>query len=134
MNPRPDSVFVADAPSDPMTRKAYVDKVTRQQIAARVFGDSFDRSGDRLDAHVEAVSSCCARIVEVKQALRGALDGRGGSALDLARELDSLERVSERAALHARLMDAAGSSLSRGSARWDAPWGFTGDDGRAWSR
>jgi DNA-binding winged helix-turn-helix (wHTH) protein len=26
--------------------------VTRQQIAARVFGDSFDRSGDRLDAHV----------------------------------------------------------------------------------
>jgi hypothetical protein len=26
--------------------------VTRQQIAARVFGDTFDRSGDRLDAHV----------------------------------------------------------------------------------
>ncbi len=50
----------------------------------------------RLDAHVEAVSSCCARIVEVKQALRGALDGRGGSALDLARELDSLERVQDR--------------------------------------
>ena len=50
----------------------------------------------RLDAHVEAVSSCCSRIVEVKQALRGALDGRGGSALDLARELDSLERVQDR--------------------------------------
>jgi hypothetical protein len=50
----------------------------------------------RLDAHVEAVGSCCARIVEVKQALRGALDGRGGSALDLARELDSLERVQDR--------------------------------------
>lgn len=26
--------------------------VTRQQIAARVFGDTFDRTGDRLDAHV----------------------------------------------------------------------------------
>ena len=50
----------------------------------------------RLDAHVEAVSSCCARIVEVKRALRGALAGQGGSALDLARELDSLERVQDR--------------------------------------
>jgi hypothetical protein len=50
----------------------------------------------RLDAHVEAVSSCCSRIGEVKQALRGALDGRGGSALELARELDSLERVQDR--------------------------------------
>ena len=50
----------------------------------------------RLDAHVEAVSSCCARIGEVKHALRGALNGRGGSALDLARELDSLERVQDR--------------------------------------
>ena len=50
----------------------------------------------RLDAHVEAVSSCCTRIGEVKQALRRALDGRGGSALDLARELDSLERVQDR--------------------------------------
>lgn len=50
----------------------------------------------RLDAHVEAVSSCCARIVEVKQALRGALNGRGGCALDLACELDSLERVQDR--------------------------------------
>ena len=49
-------------------------------------------------------------------------------------KLDSLERVSERAALHARLMDAAGSSLSRGSAREDVPWGFTGDDGEAWSK
>ena len=50
----------------------------------------------RLDAHVDAVGSCCTRITEVKQALRGALDGRGGSALDLACELDSLERVQER--------------------------------------
>ncbi len=50
----------------------------------------------RLDAHVEAVESCCARIIEVKQSLRGALDGHGGSALDLACELDKLERVQER--------------------------------------
>jgi hypothetical protein len=50
----------------------------------------------RLTAHVEAVDSCRARIVEVKQALHGALDGRGGSALDLACELDALERVQER--------------------------------------
>ena len=50
----------------------------------------------RLDAHVQATDSCRMRIVEVKQALRGALDGRGGSALDLAVELDSLERVQER--------------------------------------
>jgi hypothetical protein len=45
---------------------------------------------------VEATDSCRVRIVEVRQALRGALDGRGGSALDLAVELDSLERVQER--------------------------------------
>jgi hypothetical protein len=50
----------------------------------------------RLDAHVEATDSCRTRIVEVKQALRGALDGKGGSALDLACELDCLERVQER--------------------------------------
>jgi hypothetical protein len=50
----------------------------------------------RLDAHVEATDSCRVRIIEVKLALRGALDGRGGSALDLAVELDSLERVQER--------------------------------------
>jgi DNA-binding winged helix-turn-helix (wHTH) protein len=29
--------------------------VTRQQIAARVFGDTFDRTGDRLDAHVRRI-------------------------------------------------------------------------------
>ena len=50
----------------------------------------------RLDAHVEAADSCRVRIAEVKQALRGALDGNGGSALDLACELDCLERVQER--------------------------------------
>jgi hypothetical protein len=50
----------------------------------------------RLDAHVEATDSCRTRIVEVKQALRAALDGNGGSALDLACELDCLERAQER--------------------------------------
>jgi hypothetical protein len=50
----------------------------------------------RLDAHVQATESCCARVVEVKQALRRALDGGPGSALDLACELDGLERAQER--------------------------------------
>lgn len=50
----------------------------------------------RLDAHVEATESCCARVAEVRQALRRALDGGGGSALDLACELDGLERAQER--------------------------------------
>ena len=54
----------------------------------------------RLDAHVEAVSTCCSRIAEVKKALRGALDGRGGSAVELACELDSLERVQDRLDRH----------------------------------
>jgi predicted nucleic acid-binding protein len=50
----------------------------------------------RLDAHVEAIEECRARVREVKQALRTALDGGDGSALDLACELDALERVQER--------------------------------------
>jgi anti-sigma factor RsiW len=50
----------------------------------------------RLDAHVEAVDACRARVVEVKRALRGALGGPGRSALDLACELVTLERVQER--------------------------------------
>ena len=50
----------------------------------------------RLNAHVEAVEACRDRIVGVKQALREALDGRGGSAVELACELDGLERCQER--------------------------------------
>ncbi len=50
----------------------------------------------RLDAHVHATESCRVRIVEVRQSLRGALNGGQGSAVDLAVELDSLERVQER--------------------------------------
>jgi site-specific recombinase len=55
-----------------------------------------ERQRERLDAHIEATDSCRVRIVEVKQALRRALDGGEGSALDLACELDRLERVQER--------------------------------------
>ena len=69
----------------------------RLQCLVATVPDSIGREQrGRLDAHVEAVDSCRARIVEVKQALRGALDGRGGSAIDLACELDGLERVQER--------------------------------------
>jgi hypothetical protein len=50
----------------------------------------------RLDAHVAAVEACRDRAVAVKQALRTALDGGAGSALDLACELDALERTQER--------------------------------------
>lgn len=74
-----------------------------QCVVARVSDTIGPVDRGRLDAHVEAVSSCCSRIVEVKQELRAALDGRGGSALELARELDSLERVQDRLDRH--LMD-----------------------------
>lgn len=67
-----------------------------QSLVATVPDSLGPEQQGRLDAHVDAVSSCCARILEVKQALRGALAGQGGSALDLARELDSLERVQDR--------------------------------------
>lgn len=42
--------------------------------------------------------------------------------------LDTLDRAAERAALHARLMSAAGSSLARPDDRTSASWSFTGDD------
>lgn len=54
----------------------------------------------RLDAHVAAVEECRDRAVAVKQALRAALDGRGGSAVGLACELDGLERAQERLNRH----------------------------------
>ena len=50
----------------------------------------------RLDAHVQATEACRERIVELKQTLSAALDGRGGSAVDLACELDTLERAQQR--------------------------------------
>lgn len=67
-----------------------------QSLVATVPDSIAPEQRGRLTAHVEATDSCRVRIVEVRQALRGALDGRGGSALDLAVELDSLERVQER--------------------------------------
>ncbi len=74
----------------------------------------------RLDAHVQATESCRTRVVEVKQALRGALDGRGGSAVDLAVELDSLEQAQERLDRH---LTALVEELSR------APREICYDDG-----
>ena len=69
----------------------------RLQCLVSTVPDSIgDAQRGRLDAHVEAVESCRTRVVEVKQALRAALDGRGGAAVDLACELDVLERVQER--------------------------------------
>ena len=65
----------------------------------------------RLDAHVRATESCRTRVIEVKQALRGALDGGDGSAVDLAVELDSLERAQERLD---RYLTALVEELSRG--------------------
>jgi site-specific recombinase len=67
-----------------------------QSLVATVPESIAPEQRGRLAAHVEATDSCRVRIVEVRQALRGALDGRGGSALDLAVQLDSLERVQER--------------------------------------
>ena len=67
-----------------------------QSLVAAVPDSLGPEQRGRLDAHVEAVDACRARTAEVKQALRTALHGGGGSALDLACELDSLERVQER--------------------------------------
>ena len=67
-----------------------------QCLVTRVPGSIGPVQRDRLDAHVEAVDACRARIGEVKQALRGALGSPGGPVLDLATELDALERVQER--------------------------------------
>jgi hypothetical protein len=67
-----------------------------QSLVATVPDSIRPEQRGRLDAHVEAVDACRARIVEVKQQLRGALGAPGGSALALACELDTLERAQER--------------------------------------
>ena len=67
-----------------------------QSLVATVPDSIAPEQRGRLDAHVEAVEACRARVVEVKQALRSALDAPGGPALDLACQLDALERVQER--------------------------------------
>jgi hypothetical protein len=53
----------------------------------------------RLLTHVQASDGCRTRIERVREELRRALDGGDGAAdraLDLACELDGLERVQER--------------------------------------
>ena len=67
-----------------------------QNLVATVPDSLGPQQRGRLEAHVEAVEACRARVVEVKQALRSALNGPGSGALDLACQLDALERVQER--------------------------------------
>lgn len=55
-------------------------------------------------------------------------EGLGASMRRRLSRLDTLDRAAERAALHARLMSAAGSSLARPDDRASASWSFTGDD------
>lgn len=52
----------------------------------------------RLLAHVQASDCCHARVERARAELRQALDGVGGAdrAVDLAVELDGLERVQQR--------------------------------------
>lgn len=66
------------------------------QLVGSVPSRISDDQRARPDAHVETVDGCRARIERVRADLRRALDGRGGGALDLACELDGLERVPQR--------------------------------------
>lgn len=70
----------------------------RLQVLVATVPDSIgaDQQG-RLQAHIEAVEACRARVAEVKQELGAALTGPSGSAaVDVACRLDGLERVQER--------------------------------------
>ncbi|QJY49814.1 hypothetical protein [Pseudonocardia broussonetiae] len=67
-----------------------------EQLVASVPAGITDDQRSRLDAHVETADGCRARIERVRGDLRRALDGQGGDALDLACELDGLERVQQR--------------------------------------
>lgn len=67
-----------------------------EQLVASVPAGITPEQRSRLAAHVEAADGCRARIDRVRADLRRALDGRGGEALDLACELDGLERVQQR--------------------------------------
>jgi hypothetical protein len=68
--------------------------VARQQIAARVFGDTFDRSGDRLDAHVRRLR----QILEDDPAHPRFLLTVRGEGLRLA-DLDEDDRLAPAASL-----------------------------------
>lgn len=67
-----------------------------EQLVASVPSGISDDQRTRLDAHVETADGCRARIERVRGDLRRALDGGDGHALDLACELDGLERVQQR--------------------------------------
>ncbi|MHA6784235.1 hypothetical protein ACVGOW_25045 [Pseudonocardia saturnea] len=67
-----------------------------EQLVASVPDGISPEQRARLVAHVETSDGCRARIDRVRGDLRRALDGRGGEALDLACELDGLERVQQR--------------------------------------
>ena len=67
-----------------------------EQLVASVPEPLPPQQQTRLHAHVEAARSCCGRIKDGRRSLDAALAGGPGSAVDLAVELDGLERVQER--------------------------------------
>ncbi len=69
-----------------------------QQLVASVPESITSEQRARLLAHVQTSDGCRARADRVRHELERALDGPEGSerALELACELDSLERVQER--------------------------------------
>ena len=67
-----------------------------EQLEASVPESLAAEQQTRLKAHVQAARGCCERIKEVRRSLDAALAGGPGSAVDLAVELDGLERVQER--------------------------------------
>jgi hypothetical protein len=67
-----------------------------EQLVASVPASLPGEQQTRLQAHVQAARGCCERIKQVRKSLDAALAGGAGSAVDLAVELDGLERVQER--------------------------------------
>ncbi|MHA6793632.1 hypothetical protein ACVGVM_08970 [Pseudonocardia bannensis] len=69
-----------------------------EQLVASVPATIGREQRARLTAHADASDSCRCRIQALRTELELALDGREGSAsaLDLACELDKLERVQQR--------------------------------------
>ncbi|MHA6627925.1 hypothetical protein ACU61A_21015 [Pseudonocardia sichuanensis] len=69
-----------------------------QQLVATVPDNIDADQRARLLAHVQASDRCRVRVERVRAELDEALDGAGTAdrAVDLARELDGLERVQER--------------------------------------
>ena len=67
-----------------------------QQLVATVPDGISAEQRARLDAHVRTSDGCRVRAEKVREELRRALDGTAENALDLACELDTLERVQQR--------------------------------------